>query len=283
EVVEGRGLLRLAAEALERVVHRGHAFVRLLPVGLEPPLPGGCLERAVGPAAEREHGPAFLLGDGLANNAAVPQEHDGARWCLQLLAVEGEPRPSGDDDVQLLLAGAFAVLLDDPAADVRRGVRVRPEALDAEPAFDRAPLEPFVHGDPRKVVEVDDLVRLHDEPALARTPPSYGRGAPTAFAEPRSREDRRTMLIRRWLRRRMQASEQALASEEDARRAAVRADDPQRQAQQLVTTRIDVAKVEALQRDHAAREQRPMRIHVADRHVVDPDQLDAAVDDEASP
>ena len=87
------------------------------------------------------------------------QEDDRAGGSVELLAVEREPRAAGDDDVELLVAAPLDVLLDHPAPDALRRVRVRAERADAEPAADRPPLEPLGHGDPVEVVEAQRLVR----------------------------------------------------------------------------------------------------------------------------
>jgi dihydrofolate reductase len=74
----------------------------------------------------------------------------------------------------------------------------------------------------------------------------------------------------------------AAGAHQGASRRSVAADDPQRQAQQLVRARRHFAQVQALDDDHAAAEQRPMgrngRVERRDRKVVDPDQADAAPD-----
>src|SRR5262249_2499571 len=69
----------------------------------------------------------------------------------------------------------------------------------------------------------------------------------------------------------------------DARRRAVAANDPQRQADHVVDARLDVAQIQAFDDDRAGAEQqvvrgRARRVEFLDRQVVDAHHLDALVD-----
>src|SRR6266540_1027512 len=100
-----------------------------------------------------------------------------------------------------------------------------------------------------------------------------------------------SMSPRRSLTRKVEPSRMLIVSlaiccsfvrdEEDARRCAVRADELQRGADQLVLARLDAAKIEAFDRDDACAEQRAVRGLVSDRQVVDADKANPLRHDSA--
>ena len=74
-----------------------------------------------------------------------------------------------------------------------------------------------------------------------------------------------------------------LAAEHDARRRSVGPDHAQRQAEHLVHPRLDVSQIQAFNHDRPAAKQHTMRggagpLELFDREVIDPDQLDAMID-----
>src|SRR5919202_2012987 len=71
---------------------------------------------------------------------------------------------------------------------------------------------------------------------------------------------------------------QSLLYEDGARRRAVGSDDLQRKADEPVLARLDVPQVEPLHRDDACAEQDAVSVGVTDREIVQPDELDAAVE-----
>src|SRR5262249_22068606 len=71
------------------------------------------------------------------------------------------------------------------------------------------------------------------------------------------------------------------AAQERAGRCAVGADDLQRQADQLVPARFDGAEIESLDRDDPCVEQGSVGVLISDREVVDPDEPDPHLDEQA--
>src|SRR5581483_10347444 len=154
EVVEE---LRPLAEPPDPVLQRRDPLLRLLLVRLEEPLPARRLERLVRPAADGEDGRPLLLGPRNALERRVADEDDRPGGRVELLAADGERRPAGEDDVDLLVAALLGVLLDHPVTWLRGGVGVHPECADAESPRDRPPLQPVRDRDAREVVDACDL------------------------------------------------------------------------------------------------------------------------------
>jgi hypothetical protein len=74
------------------------------------------------PASLREDGPVAL----------GPDEHERALRRVHRIAVDLEPRPAAEDDVELLVALVLLVLGHQAVADVLGCPRVRPEGGDPE-------------------------------------------------------------------------------------------------------------------------------------------------------
>ena len=123
-VVEQRRMLGLLGEAGVDLGERTLVVPLVgLRVGGEEVLPGRdlVLPRL---AAEREHGRARLLGAGVALHLRVAEEDGRAGGHLDLLAVEDERGPAGEDDVELLVPEPLlVVLLDDVLARPRSPCR----------------------------------------------------------------------------------------------------------------------------------------------------------------
>ena len=93
--------------------------------------------------ADREDGRARLRRDGAALRARLGVDK-GARRRIDLVVAQNERRPSADDEVELVVAVLFAVLLDDALVALLGRVRVRAESRDSEPPPDGSPEQPLV-------------------------------------------------------------------------------------------------------------------------------------------
>ncbi len=88
----------------------------------------------------------------------IGQVDDRAGRRVEVVPVDREPCEAGDDDVDLLVPGAFVVLFDHEVADLLGRVRVHAERADAEPPADRPPLEPFLDRNPVELVDSEHAV-----------------------------------------------------------------------------------------------------------------------------
>ena len=97
-----------------------------------------------GGAADHERGGAVLDRDRFAPVAELRHEHDRPGGSVDLLAGDGEARPAGDHDVELLVRARararLVVPLDQLLARVG-GVAVDPECAHTEDAPDRPPVD----------------------------------------------------------------------------------------------------------------------------------------------
>ena len=162
-VVERAGIVRPLGEHLLHDLHRGRGIAGLDALGRSARvLPRRDPERLLGTAADAEERRPGLVRHGAALHRRVAHEHERAGRRVHLLAVDGEGRVPGDDDVELLLPAVpvqLVVLLDD---DARRDgdVRVDAERADVEEVANEVPVVAMVRPQALDVRELGDCVGL---------------------------------------------------------------------------------------------------------------------------
>jgi hypothetical protein len=139
------------------------------------PLRAGRLED--GRAAHRDDRGVRLGRDRPPVHGRIAHEYERAGGRVELLAVELEPRPAAQDDVQLLVPAAvdgLGVALDDLLAGALGGVAADAGHARPQRGAKRAPHE--LGAAPRHRL---DLVEAHRRPALAARRGRHSRGRRT--------------------------------------------------------------------------------------------------------